>query len=199
MTQNTALILPLASQNQLHDPSPYLPAIRQAVQATSESISIVFHGDYIQKISPTATWQPMQAFLGIVYGAAAQEAARLDRILMDVDVYLQGFTGEKELDDGVEDRLQKASKVFVAGDDNKWVLQGPGRCKRSAKEFISAWFVRLGLRRLIIAFNAYRHLPPFSSSTTFRMISSMRTFPLDFPSRHWEAPLIICMPATKCS
>lgn len=109
----TALILPLDAQEQLFDPSPYLPAIRQVVRATSKSILIVFHGQHVRKLSPTTTWEPMQAFLGVVYGAAAQEAASLDRVLMDVDVCIQGFDGGEELQEGVLSRLRGAEKVFA--------------------------------------------------------------------------------------
>lgn len=94
----TALVLPLHSQECLRSPSIYNTAIQQAVATTTKHISILFYdtskNKFLSLLSPAndeAVWHVLQTFLGNVYAAAGHEAARHGRVLLDVDVLVEGM------------------------------------------------------------------------------------------------------------
>lgn len=122
LVKSSTLILPLVSLSQLQDPSIYFPAVQHAATNTTSCLVIIFHGPLVRSLSPTANWQHMQTFLGAIYGAAAQVAANLDRILMDVDVWVEGLAlSDRKGEVGVTDGLRR--KVQGSG-GHVWVTAG---------------------------------------------------------------------------
>ncbi len=85
---SAVLILPLHSSHSLEHPSIYVPIIRRITARTTSSLLIYFHGS---ALSSNPSWRTIDRFLSIVYSAAAQEAVKYDRVLMNVNVLMQGF------------------------------------------------------------------------------------------------------------
>jgi hypothetical protein len=103
----TVLLLALPSRSYLSAPHLYSQPIRLSTWSTAESLTIVFYDPspeqdgFLRTMSPasrSADWDALQRFLGVIYGTAGQEAARVSRILLQVDVILEGLHPHLTLD-----------------------------------------------------------------------------------------------------
>lgn len=96
------LVIPLT---ELKLSSAHLESIRNAARHTRMQLLIYFVGDSLANSISLRPWESMQSFLGIAYTAAVQELARLQRILCDVDVLVQGFCEKETKLSGILDRV----------------------------------------------------------------------------------------------
>ena len=97
--RRTALVLPLPTLAHILDPTPYSHPIRIALWETTDSLSIIFTSPLFRPDGPIgsnrlAAWETLQRFLGCVYGFASQEAMRVGRVAMGVDVLMEGWGGD---------------------------------------------------------------------------------------------------------
>ncbi|KAJ7109520.1 hypothetical protein C8R44DRAFT_884547 [Mycena epipterygia] len=82
-----------ATLDDLGDAQLLAPAIAHAAQRTRERLLIVLlseHFDGSHPISHTASWNSVQQLLTFVYVQATKVAQDMDRLLMQIDVLLQG-------------------------------------------------------------------------------------------------------------
>lgn len=94
---SSVLILPLHSLSAIRDPSIFIPLLRRITRRTTDRLLVLCHGSALHPRGPSdqAGWSDVQRFLGIIYSAVAQEAARHDRVLFEVDVLIEGFAGDE--------------------------------------------------------------------------------------------------------
>lgn len=96
--RRTALVLPLPTLAHILDPTPYSHPIRIALWETTDALTIIFTSPLFRPDGPIgsnrlAAWETLQRFLGCVYGFASQEAMRVGRVAMGVDVLVEGWGG----------------------------------------------------------------------------------------------------------
>lgn len=91
MASNSAVLY--ASLPELSVPHFLAPAIVHAAQHTVGHLLIIILADFFDAgnpISPTANWNNVQELLTFVYVQATKVAQDTDRLLMQIDVLLQG-------------------------------------------------------------------------------------------------------------
>jgi hypothetical protein len=102
-TQSTrptvAAFLPLQAVASLNDPNIYTDLVIEAVRQSEQSLTIVFYqaaGLEISRVlSPredSSHWDLLQRFLGVIYGTAGREGAKLGRMVLDIRVFIEGLT-----------------------------------------------------------------------------------------------------------
>jgi hypothetical protein len=113
------LILPFHSITSVRDPSIYTSIIRQITARTTSQLLIYFHGSALLGHGEAqVTWFDVQRFLSIIYSASSQEAVKHDRVLMDVDVLIEGFAVDPT------GRRDKGAHGMVGGKwDRVWVSE----------------------------------------------------------------------------
>jgi hypothetical protein len=94
-----AALLPLRTLASLSDPDIYTDSLIEAVRQSETSLTIVFYQiaglDISKLLSPQddpSHWDVLQRFLGVVYGTAGQEGARLGRMVLDIRIFVEGLT-----------------------------------------------------------------------------------------------------------
>lgn len=96
--RRTVLVLPLPTLAHILDPTPYSHPIRIALWETTDALTIIFTSPLFRPDGPIgsdrlAAWETLQRFLGCIYGFASQEAMRVGRVAMGVDVLVEGWGG----------------------------------------------------------------------------------------------------------
>lgn len=122
-----ALCLPLPSLAYLDDPTLYSQPIRLSIWSTQESLTVLFYKPQNVQDGPIESlrvaesqedWNRMQNFLGVVYGIAGQEAARVGRMGMNVDVLVEGLVNGPTSVDGSFERVtfvqEESSEEIIA-------------------------------------------------------------------------------------
>lgn len=98
---NTILILPISS---LSEKDHFGPWIDHVATNTGERLLIILVSPLFDVenggINPIATWKPMERLLSFIYTRASRVAARLDRVLMRIDVVLH--SGSTSVLNGIE-------------------------------------------------------------------------------------------------
>jgi hypothetical protein len=91
--------LPLHTTASLNEPEIYSKLVTEAVQRSGQSLTIVFYQtgslDISSLLSPQedpSHWNLLQRFLGVVYGTAGREGAKLGRMVLDIRIFIQGLT-----------------------------------------------------------------------------------------------------------
>jgi hypothetical protein len=91
--ENTILILPISSLTEYQHFGPW---IDHAATNTTNRLLVILVSPLFDVenggISPTGTWKPMERLISFIYTRASWVAARLDRVLMRIDVVLHATT-----------------------------------------------------------------------------------------------------------
>lgn len=110
----TVAFLPLSRLHALDPAESFEEVVCEAIRATEDGLAIVFYRPSRFKDNPVQhlsaadrkdDWDTLQRFLGIVYGVAGREAAKLDRPLLDVIVLVEGLLGKMLLQDEISKLL----------------------------------------------------------------------------------------------
>ena len=115
---HTILTLPFIPEL-YNDPSTVLPLVASAVQASSDSVLILFsspaHDQLYSKLKhdPRANWSNFQVFLGNIYSALSTAQWETQKILLIVEVYFEGSNGElKSKATGTTNVIKLEGKVW---------------------------------------------------------------------------------------
>ena len=94
-----AAFLPLQAVASLNDPGIYTDLVIEAVRKSEQSLTIVFYQaaglELSSLISPrenSSHWDLLQRFLGVIYGTAGREGAKLGRMVLDIRIFIDGLT-----------------------------------------------------------------------------------------------------------
>ena len=125
--ENTILVLPIFSLTEYQHFGPWID--HTTTNTTNRLLVILLSPLFDVEnggISPTGTWKLMERLISFIYTRASWVAARLDRVLMRIDVVLHATTAT--VLSGIEkEKSYGWNAVFVPEGDGKYsfsVLQG---------------------------------------------------------------------------
>ena len=94
-----AAFLPLKTVASLNEPEIYTDVVIEAVRQSEQCLTIVFYQtaglEISRLLSPgqdSSHWDLLQRFLGVIYGTAGQEGARLGRMILDIRIFIEGLS-----------------------------------------------------------------------------------------------------------